>query len=90
MEAGDQLERDLMFKLQLHCHIEHCYACGLTMTKELSAALQNLASYRAQNTRASQQTFEQGLVVLKSNAPWKRGEDGEFPSRAQTRRRSAS
>ncbi|TDL27981.1 TPR-like protein [Rickenella mellea] len=46
------------------------------MSKELAVALQKLATYRAQNSRASQQTFEQGVTVLKHNALWKQGDDG--------------
>ncbi|TFK31869.1 hypothetical protein BDQ12DRAFT_659923 [Crucibulum laeve] len=42
----------------------------------LSSALQQLASYRANNTRASQETFKKGVTILKSrNAP-NLGEDG--------------
>jgi len=42
----------------------------------LQPALQKLAAYRANNTRESQDTFEKGLVVLKSGASAKIGDEG--------------
>ncbi|KAF8634369.1 hypothetical protein AX15_000940 [Amanita polypyramis BW_CC] len=41
----------------------------------LSAALETLANYRANNTRASQETFDKGAQILKSNAISKLRED---------------
>jgi hypothetical protein len=45
---------------------------------EIAAALQKLASYRSHNTRASQEVFKQGLIILNSNAVQitKMGDDG--------------
>ncbi|KAK2460032.1 hypothetical protein APHAL10511_007955 [Amanita phalloides] len=41
----------------------------------MSAALVTLANYRANNTRASQETFDKGAQILKSNALSKLGDD---------------
>jgi hypothetical protein len=43
----------------------------------LQSALEKLASFRRNNTRESQETFEKGLVVLKSGKTTKLGDDGE-------------
>jgi hypothetical protein len=43
----------------------------------LQSALEKLASFRANNTRESQETFEKGLVILKSGKTTKLGDDGE-------------
>jgi tetratricopeptide (TPR) repeat protein len=43
---------------------------------DLQSALQKLATYRSQNTRASQETFENGVAILKSNAAKKMGDEG--------------
>ena len=45
---------------------------------DLPSALQTLATYRAQNTRASQETFEKGVVILQNNAAIKMGDEGEL------------
>jgi hypothetical protein len=45
---------------------------------DLSSALQKLATYRVQNTRASQETFEKGVIILKNNAARKMGDEGEL------------
>ena len=42
----------------------------------LSSALERLAAYRTNNTRASQDTFDAGAVVLKSGSAAKLGDDG--------------
>lgn len=42
----------------------------------IHGALAKLASYRAKNTRESQQTFEKGLLVLKSGKPSGLGDEG--------------
>ncbi|KAF8153166.1 hypothetical protein B0H34DRAFT_722531 [Crassisporium funariophilum] len=42
----------------------------------LQPALQKLAAYRTNNTRESQETFEKGLIVLKSGASTKLGDEG--------------
>jgi hypothetical protein len=42
---------------------------------EIAAALQKLALYRSHNTRASQEVFKQGLIILNSNAV-QVGDDG--------------
>ncbi|KAF8062197.1 hypothetical protein FPV67DRAFT_260421 [Lyophyllum atratum] len=42
----------------------------------LSTALARLATYRTHNTRASQETFEQGCSVLKSGSTTKLGDEG--------------
>lgn len=47
------------------------------MSRDLPTALEKLANYRAQNTRASQDVFEQGLVALDADAVMKQGDDGE-------------
>ena len=44
-------------------------------TMSLSAALETLANYRANNTRASQETFDKGAQILKSNAISRLGSD---------------
>jgi hypothetical protein len=46
----------------------------------LQSALEKLASFRRNNTRESQETFENGLVVLKSGKTTKLGDDGEETS----------
>jgi len=43
----------------------------------LQSALEELASFRANNTRESQETFEKGLIILKSGKTTKLGDDGE-------------
>ena len=43
----------------------------------LQSALEKLASFRTNNTRESQETFEKGLVVLKSGKTTKLGDDGK-------------
>lgn len=43
----------------------------------LQSALEKLASFRRNNTRESQETFEKGLVVLKSGKNTRLGDDGE-------------
>ncbi|KAF8902585.1 hypothetical protein CPB84DRAFT_1775740 [Gymnopilus junonius] len=42
----------------------------------LQSALQKLASYRKNNTRASQEIFKEGLIVLKSGGVSKLGDEG--------------
>lgn len=41
----------------------------------LSTALETLANYRANNIRASQETFDKGTQILKSNAVSRLGDD---------------
>ncbi|KAF8719201.1 hypothetical protein AX14_011335 [Amanita brunnescens Koide BX004] len=41
----------------------------------LSAALETLANYRANNIRASQETFDKGSIILKSNGISRLGDD---------------
>ncbi|KAG6888275.1 hypothetical protein C0992_008956 [Termitomyces sp. T32_za158] len=41
----------------------------------LDTALQRLATYRTNNTRASQETFDQGCLILKSGSKTKHGDD---------------
>ena len=48
------------------------------MPDSSSTALQKLATYRAHNTRASQEIFESGVELLKSNATRKLGDEGQF------------
>ena len=43
----------------------------------LQSALEKLASFRANNTRESHETFEKGLFVLNSGKTTKLGDDGE-------------
>ena len=43
---------------------------------DISSALKKLASHLTQNTRASQETFDQGVLVLKKNGANKLGQDG--------------
>jgi hypothetical protein len=43
----------------------------------LPQALQRLADFRTTDRRASQETFDNGLVILKNNAHGKMGDDGE-------------
>jgi len=45
------------------------------MSRDLPTALHKLAIFRSQNTRASQDVFEQGLLVLDADAFWKQGDD---------------
>jgi len=42
----------------------------------LSSALEVLANYRTNNTRASQDIFEKGIVVLKAGEAAKLGDEG--------------
>jgi hypothetical protein len=42
----------------------------------LSSALEVLANYRTNNTRASQDIFDNGIVVLKAGATVKLGDEG--------------
>lgn len=44
----------------------------------LQTALQELSSFRRNNIRKSQETFKKGVLVLKSGATIKLGEEGEF------------
>ncbi|KAG6827952.1 hypothetical protein H0H92_009860 [Tricholoma furcatifolium] len=46
------------------------------MTTSLSSALERLANYRVNNTRASQEIFEQGCVILKASPSARLGDDG--------------
>jgi hypothetical protein len=48
-----------------------------TTSMDLPSALQKLAAYRTKDTRASQDTFDNGLVVLKTNAVSKMGHESE-------------
>jgi hypothetical protein len=43
---------------------------------DVASALQKLATYRTQNNRASQETFDKGVIVLKSNVASNMGEEG--------------
>ncbi|EPQ51792.1 TPR-like protein [Gloeophyllum trabeum ATCC 11539] len=43
---------------------------------DLPSALQKLSIYRSRNTRASQETFDKGLLVLKGNGLKKLGDEG--------------
>ncbi|KAG5731813.1 Tetratricopeptide repeat protein 35-A [Termitomyces sp. T112] len=45
------------------------------MTTSLATALERLAAYRTNNTRASQETFEHGCLILKSGSKTKFGDD---------------
>jgi len=42
----------------------------------LSSALEKLANYRQNNTRASQETFDAGLTVLKNSPKADLGDEG--------------
>lgn len=46
------------------------------MVDSFPTALQKLATYRSHNTRASQEIFERGVGLLKSNATNKMGDEG--------------
>ncbi|KIM92171.1 hypothetical protein PILCRDRAFT_810180 [Piloderma croceum F 1598] len=43
---------------------------------DVASALQKLATYRTQNNRASQETFDRGVIVLKSDVAKTIGEEG--------------
>lgn len=43
---------------------------------DVASALQKLATYRSHNSRESRDTFDKGIIVLKSNAVNKMGDDG--------------
>jgi hypothetical protein len=43
---------------------------------DVASALQKLAMYRVHNNRASQETFDKGVIVLKSDIAKKMGEEG--------------
>jgi hypothetical protein len=43
---------------------------------DVASALQKLATYRTQNNRASQEIFDRGVIVLKSDVAKKMGEEG--------------
>ncbi|KAG6898450.1 hypothetical protein C0993_006805 [Termitomyces sp. T159_Od127] len=47
----------------------------MTPSPSLGTALHQLATYRTNNTRASQETFEQGCLILKSGSKTKHGDD---------------
>ena len=49
---------------------------GPLTTMSLSSALEVLANYRTNNTRASQDIFEKGTVVLRAGATAKLGDEG--------------
>lgn len=49
---------------------------SLTLSMSLQTALQELSSFRRNNVRKSQETFKKGVVVLKSGASTKLGEEG--------------
>lgn len=44
----------------------------------VAASLQKLANFRIHNTRASQETLNEGSVILKSGGAGKLGDDGTF------------
>jgi len=46
------------------------------MSLTLSSALEKLASYRTNNTRASQEIFESGSIILKSGSSTNLAEEG--------------
>jgi len=48
----------------------------LTAMADVASALQKLATYRTQNNRASQETFDRGVIVLKSDVAKTMGEEG--------------
>ena len=69
----DYTRRDMLTSRNVHYVIkEH----RLTLMS-LQSALEKLASFRRNNTRESQETFERGIVVLKSGKTTKLGDDGE-------------
>ncbi len=53
----------------------------LRWTMSVESASKTLASYRSKNTRKAQETFEKGLVLLKSGKHSKLGDEGK-PIRA--------
>jgi hypothetical protein len=44
----------------------------------LAKALQKLADYRTNDTRASQETFDSGVLLLENNAANELGDEGEL------------
>jgi hypothetical protein len=50
-------------------------AAAWQLTMELASALQRLSDYSTKNTRASRQIFENGVVIFRSNALHKLGDD---------------
>jgi hypothetical protein len=46
------------------------------MSPTLFSALEKLGSYRTNNTRASQEIFESGSIILKSGSSTNLGEEG--------------
>ena len=53
---------------------------SVEMTTSLATALERLAAYRTNNTRASQETFEHGCLILKSGSKTEFGDDGMYIS----------
>lgn len=53
------------------------YVTVVSLSMSLQSALQQLASFRANNSRESQETFAKGLVVLKAGKTANLGEEGE-------------
>jgi ER membrane protein complex subunit 2 len=45
---------------------------------DVASALEKLATYRSRNNRASQETFDKGVIILRSNVANKMGEEGAF------------
>jgi hypothetical protein len=43
---------------------------------DVASALRKLATYRTQNNRASQETFDKGVIILKSNVANTMGDEG--------------
>jgi ER membrane protein complex subunit 2 len=44
----------------------------------IAKALQRLADYRTNDTRASQETFDNGVIILENNAANNLGDEGEL------------
>ncbi|KAG5219832.1 trifunctional dihydropteroate synthetase [Salix suchowensis] len=57
--------------------------CFLNMS--VAASLQKLANFRVHNTRASQETLNEGSVILKSSGAGKLGDDGTFSRQLRCR-----
>jgi len=56
-------------------HIFYSSLFQVPSTMSVESALQQLASYRLKNTRESQDTFEKGLIILKSRKVAKLGDE---------------
>jgi hypothetical protein len=72
MSEGVQKISAFKFRYDIH----YVTTVSLSISMSLQSALHKLASFRTNNTRESQETFQKGLIVLKSAKPATLGDEG--------------